>query len=80
MGVTGQDNIHRRVLNALHDRHDRPIPRNRRIAIHGILAVGSTLMDQHDLNLDTLLAQFLRLGLDRGDLVQELSSRLWHRR
>ena len=42
---------------------------------HCILTVGGALVDQHDLHFDALLAQVLRLGLDRFYFVQEPQTR-----
>jgi len=51
-------------LDGLCDRHDRAVPRDRRIAIDGVLTGDGVVVDQDDLHVDPLLAQ--SFGLEPG--------------
>ena len=52
VGVAGEHEVHRRVLQLVDDADDRAVPRRRRGAVHSVLAEGGALMDHDDLDDD----------------------------
>ncbi len=61
MGVTGDDDVDRGVLDSVGDVDDRALPRHRGVAVDGVAAQRGALVDQHHLDPDSLPSKFLRL-------------------
>jgi hypothetical protein len=74
VGVSGDHEVDRRVLELLGDAHDRALPRLRRVRRDAVGAELRALVDDHDLDLHAPAPELPRLALDPLRLVEELEA------
>ena len=75
VGVAGDDEVDRRVLELADDADDRALPRGRGAVVDAVGAEHGALVDHDDLHLDAAAAQLARLALDALGLVEEREAR-----